>query len=83
MEASRLRWACRRGMLELDILLERYLDKRYEHASSEEQVLFQALLACQDQELFEWLVNAEVPANEQYAKMVAIIRSHNMSYCDR
>jgi antitoxin CptB len=36
-EIGRLRWRCRRGMKELDVLLTRYVDEHYAQASSEDQ----------------------------------------------
>lgn len=50
----RLRWACRRGMLELDVLLGGFLENAYVTLSPSEQDLFVRLLDCNDQELFEW-----------------------------
>ena len=29
MDETRLRWQCRRGMLELDLMLETFVEKRY------------------------------------------------------
>lgn len=57
--ARKLAWACRRGMLELDILLQRYLDQKYELADVQEQADFKKLLECQDQVLFECLVKRQ------------------------
>lgn len=81
MDASRLRWACRRGMLELDILLERYLVGRYESASADEQSAFEKLLSCQDQDLWNWLVSGELPDDTTLAGIVDIIRQHNAQIC--
>jgi len=36
LERERLRWKCRRGLLELDIVLERYLAKHPDDASLSE-----------------------------------------------
>ena len=55
-ELRKLRWACRRGMLELDIVFERYLNESYLVASPEEQKAFRLLLVEEDQSLFDWLV---------------------------
>lgn len=52
---SQLQWACRRGMLELDLLLEHYLEHDYDKLSSAEQQLFIDLLGEADQDLFSWL----------------------------
>lgn len=54
---ARLRWQCRRGMLELDYVLERYLDDNFAAADPAEQDRFAHLLTAQDPELQLWLLN--------------------------
>ena len=73
MDNNRLRWACRRGMLELDLIFESYLDHAYAKASAEEQAQFEALLDCNDQSLFDWLVKRE-PCDSQHQTIVEILR---------
>lgn len=51
VELRRLRWRCRRGMRELDTLLMRFLDERYETAPAIEQDAFRRLLALPDPEI--------------------------------
>ena len=60
-DLGRLRWRCRRGMKELDILLTRYLDERYGEASSGEQEAFQQLLEAQDPLIFAYCLGSERP----------------------
>ena len=48
---AKLRWQCRRGTKELDLLLQRYLDSGYLLADEEEQELFVELLTLEDDEL--------------------------------
>ena len=60
---EQLRWQCRRGMLELDYVLERYLDEHYAKVDAAEQALFRELLTAQDPELQVWLLNG-VPHND-------------------
>jgi antitoxin CptB len=45
MSAAQLLWRCRRGMKELDLILERWVRERYERASELERSQFQSLLA--------------------------------------
>lgn len=73
---ARLRWNCRRGMLELDILLGNFLENQYSLLSETEQKYFEQLLACQDQELFNWLVHLEQPENDNFKIMVNRILSY-------
>ena len=60
-EAGRLRWRCRRGMKELDILLTRYLDECYGTASTDEQQAFQHLLETQDPVIYAYCLGQERP----------------------
>ncbi len=71
----RLRWACRRGMLELDVLLGNYLEEAYSTASLVDQEKFIALLESNDQELFMWLTGKETPTAE-HVEIVEKVRNH-------
>jgi antitoxin CptB len=62
-ELSRLRWLCRRGMKELDIVLTRYLDERYAAAEADEQALFRQLLQMPDPDLYNLLLGRERPGD--------------------
>ena len=62
---ARLRWQCRRGTKELDLLLQRYLETRYLPADGEEKALFIKLLELEDDELLAVLMgDLEVEAGE-------------------
>ncbi len=66
MELSQVRWACRRGMLELDLFLLPFCERYYAALSMEEQNLFKALLESPDPDLFQWLMQqAEAPVGYQ------------------
>jgi antitoxin CptB len=49
---GRLRWRCRRGMLELDLVLERFLGENYVKLTEQQQAEFDALLDLPDQDLW-------------------------------
>jgi antitoxin CptB len=61
---GKLRWRCRRGMKELDVLLERYLDERFCSASNAEQDAFRQLLETQDTILYSYCLGSERPPRE-------------------
>jgi len=75
IEISRLRWACRRGMLELDVLLGVFLEEAYSKLPREQQEQFEQLLSCNDQELFEWLTGKREP-DPEFKTMVEQVRTH-------
>lgn len=72
----KLRWACRRGMLELDVLLGNFLEQAYLTLSSDDQAIFVKLLDRNDQELFNWLTLKEVPDDLDLLQMVNKVRAH-------
>jgi antitoxin CptB len=71
-----LRWACRRGMLELDILLGNFLEEIYLTLSSEMRLIFEQLLLENDQDLFMWLTGKEMPTRTDFIAIIEKIRFH-------
>ena len=69
-ELKRMRWAARRGMLELDLVLEPFVNGRFAELAPEDQARFRALMECEDQELFAWFLGRERPEDEQLAAIV-------------
>jgi antitoxin CptB len=67
----RLYWHCRRGMRELDVVLQRYLDQRYSVAPADEQRAFEALLDLQDPQLFAYLTGRDTPTDTELLNVVA------------
>ena len=74
IDLARLRWRCRRGMRELDVMLGRYLDRAWETASSAERCAFAQLVELQDPELFGYLVGGTSPPEDAQRAVVACIR---------
>ena len=58
----RLRWRCRRGLLELDIVLERFVRQSYAAMSNEQRVVFDELLDMPDTELWDAVTGKKEPA---------------------
>jgi antitoxin CptB len=72
---SRLYWQCRRGMLELDMLLQAFLDHHYDQVSADEQRVFEALLNYPDPLLLEYVMGRITPADPLLAHVVARLRA--------
>ena len=72
-ERTELRWRCRRGMKELDILLLRYLEHCYGQASRQEREAFSQLLDLQDPELLAFLMGRATPEDKVMADVAASI----------
>ncbi len=72
---SRLRWQCRRGMLELDLLLNAFIDRSWTDLDAPGRDTFDRLLAVEDKILIDWLLGEAVPAETVLHELVAQIRS--------
>lgn len=71
----RLRWRCRRGMRELDQLLERYLDQRWTSASDTERGAFLRLLDCEDDRLWRWVLGHERADDADLRDLIETLRA--------
>ncbi|HEY7888285.1 MAG TPA: succinate dehydrogenase assembly factor 2 [Steroidobacteraceae bacterium] len=72
-EARALLWRCRRGMKELDILLERYAAAVLPHADPAERQLLARLLERPDPELAGYFLGGETPGERDIASLVTRI----------
>ncbi len=75
VELSRLRWRCRRGMLENDLILARFLDARGSALDATLVAAFDRLLALADGELWDLLCARTEPEDAQLAPLVAQLRA--------
>jgi antitoxin CptB len=73
-ERARLRWRCRRGMKELDLLLLGFLERDYPAANERERDVFARLLDLQDPELFGYLVGRDEPTDPTLRHVLDRIR---------
>ncbi len=74
-QMGKLRWRCRRGMKELDLLTLGYLERYYSTAPVEEQQAFAELLELQDPLLMSYMVGRETPADATMARVVGVMRT--------
>jgi antitoxin CptB len=69
------RWQCRRGMLELDLLLNNFLDKNIDALTSQQKQAFESLLSYPDQTLLDLLLANTVSSDALIADIVQKIQS--------
>ncbi len=74
-ELARMRWKCRRGMRELDLLLRDFLDSGYQTLEAADQQLFDRILDYPDAVLLEWLMGRIRPTDKDVARLIDKIRS--------
>ena len=73
-ELDRIRWQCRRGMLELDLVLNRFVEQDLTGLAPAELETFRQLLDEPDPRLLAWVM-AQETAPAPYAALVQRLRS--------
>jgi antitoxin CptB len=76
LEKARFIWRCRRGMLELDLLLGRFMEQGYDQLDAAQRELFKTLLEEPDPDLYAWLMGYEVPERADFKAFVVWFRQH-------
>ena len=69
---ARIRWRCRRGLLELDIVLERFIG-RYANLDTQQKLIFDELLDLPDIRLWELISGKESASNDDQRELIALI----------
>ena len=72
---NRIHWRCRRGMLENDLVLTRFLDARGASLTEDEVAMLDRLLELPDNELWDISSGRLHPADASVAPLVAALRS--------
>lgn len=72
---SRMRWHCRRGMRELDVLLTRYFEEVYPSATSQQQKAFADLLDLQDPLIMAYVTGKQTPDSKDIADVIQQLTS--------
>ncbi|MHB8623458.1 MAG: FAD assembly factor SdhE [Sulfuricaulis sp.] len=70
---QRLRWRCRRGLLELDVLLGGFLDRGYAKLTAPERAAFDVLLEVPDNQLLAYLQGCENPPEQELMQIISKI----------
>jgi antitoxin CptB len=73
IEARRLLWRCRRGMKELDVLLEKFARGTLARASSQQRQVFAQFLDLPDPLLADYLLGHVTPPEPQLAQLALLI----------
>ncbi len=81
VEARRLLWRCRRGMKELDVLLERFARIELPLATPEQRSIFARFLELPDPVLVDYLLGQETPPGPELAELVRRIAAPAPRLC--
>ena len=74
IELNRLRWRCRRGLLELDIVLSRFIDNHYSSLTATEKTAFIELLTEADNDLWEMISGVNAISVGHSERVLSLLR---------
>jgi antitoxin CptB len=75
IETNKLRWKCRRGMRELDVVLLHYLERHYPDANAKNRATFERMLDMQDPELYFLILGKTTTDDKDVSDVVATLRN--------
>jgi antitoxin CptB len=74
-ELERARWRCRRGLLELDIVLQRFMDEHYARLGETELRQFEMLLDLSDNDLWEMIALRKETENRSLQPVLHLLQT--------
>lgn len=74
-DRNRVRWLCRRGMKELDLVINRYFESDYDSLTEQEKNEFKDFLNLEDPEIFSWIMGRSSPEKQSHANIVGKLRN--------
>ena len=76
-QRNRSYWRSRRGLLELDLLLPPFVKARFDALTDAQRSALARLLACEDQDIWDWFQQRSAPDDAELAELVELIRAFN------
>ncbi len=73
-DRSRLLWRCRRGIREMDIVLQTFLNESYDSLSDVDQNTFSKLLDEADLDILNWIMGKDKPDSDELMHLITLIR---------
>lgn len=73
-ELERARWRCRRGLLELDIILQRFMDQYYTQLDEQGLEQFERLLALPDNDLWDLITARQITADDSLQQVLKLLQ---------
>ena len=75
LQHERLKWKCRRGLLELDLVLGRFLQREAQTLSEEEAAAFGTLLDQHDNDLWDLVIGRSDRVDARLRGILARLRA--------
>jgi antitoxin CptB len=73
-EFERARWRCRRGLLELDIVLQRFMDQHYAQLDQQGLEQFERLLSLPDNDLWDLIAAKQINRDSDLQAVLELLQ---------
>ena len=73
-EFERARWRCRRGLLELDIILQRFMDRHYAQLNQQGLEQFERLLSLPDNDLWDLIAAKQINRDSDLQAVLELLQ---------
>ena len=77
-ELRRMRWASRRGLLELDLLLGPFMEQCFAELPPSLREQYRELMGGEDQQVLNWIMGRDEPVPDHLSDIVQAIRDNNL-----
>lgn len=74
VDAARIRWRCRRGIKELDVLLERFAAEHLPRLAPDLTRILDRLLDESDPDMLDWIIGRRPPRSPEYVPLLEMLR---------
>ena len=70
---SNILWRCRRGIREMDLLLQRFVSRHYKDLTDEQKQSFSSLLDEADLDIMDWIMGRKPAPTKEYRNLIKLI----------
>ncbi|MBL8459937.1 succinate dehydrogenase assembly factor 2 [Zoogloea sp.] len=75
LNRGRVRWQCRRALLELDLVFTRFLERHFDRLTDDQLADLDDLLLVEDHDLWAMINGSKPVTNDRWKEMVELLRS--------
>ncbi|WP_374483561.1 succinate dehydrogenase assembly factor 2 [Zoogloea sp.] len=75
LNRGRVRWQCRRALLELDLVFTRFLERHFDRLTDDQLADLDDLLLVEDHDLWAMVNGSKPVTNERWQEMVDLLRA--------
>lgn len=75
LNRGRVRWQCRRALLELDLVFTRFLERHFDRLTDGQLADLDDLLLVEDHDLWAMINGSQPVTNDRWKEMVELLRS--------